>query len=360
MPCSRRRDHAQRQVEPRWARSGDLTFTPIHPMKSTPRRSRGRGGGRGGLSDVPAPGRHRVSRRRTPPRPSRRGVRGGVGQRSARSRGKKRGGWSFRPRRGDVEEVYRTRTATSSPPNAWSLCSAPFLRRSRSRRCLRSARRDSPASIGRRPSLCVGRRNARVPSFTPRNSRAHTRPTPKRSNRFLRTDYLVTKKTKNRSYLDARIQTPALKQLALPLRGGYIDVARRRCGRPPCTMDRRRRRVLCLGHIGGLQPQRRRRGRAQLRCREGDRRSHRKPRCPTSWTSRRPRSVACPSPRRPPAARGGRESADRLWPPSRTAWRWAANPAANRRRSSRSHRDAARARRELAGSVVGFTNPRTG
>ena len=35
------------------------------------------------------------------------------------------------------------RTATSSPPKAWSLCSAPFLRRSRSRRSLRSARRDA-------------------------------------------------------------------------------------------------------------------------------------------------------------------------------------------------------------------------
>jgi hypothetical protein len=174
-------------------RARDSSFTNRNlPLKRTLAARAGAGrGARGRGRDVPAPGRHRVSRRQTPLRPSRRGVRGGVGQRTARSRGKKRGGWSFRPRRGDVEEVSRTRTATSSPPNAWSLCSAPFLRRSRSRRCLRSARRDSPASIGRRPSLCVGRRNARVPSFT-RNSRAHTRHdrTPKRSprnaeNRFL-------------------------------------------------------------------------------------------------------------------------------------------------------------------------------
>ena len=58
-------------------------------------------------------------------------------------------------RRGDMGRGSRTRTATSSPPNAWSLCSAPFLRRSRSRRSLRSARRDAPASIGRRFSQCA-------------------------------------------------------------------------------------------------------------------------------------------------------------------------------------------------------------
>ena len=86
-------------------------------------------------------------------------------------------------RRGDMGRGSRPRTATSSPPNALSLCSAPFLRRSRSRRSLRSARRDSLASIGRRPSLCVGREiNARfrqspelasaLGSLDPRISRA--------------------------------------------------------------------------------------------------------------------------------------------------------------------------------------------
>ena len=77
----------------------------------------------------------------------------------------------------------------------------------------RSARRLSCAARGRaaacapraetrpRPSddaprsASGGETRACLPSLL--GTRAHTRPTPKRSNRFLRTDYLVTKKTKN-------------------------------------------------------------------------------------------------------------------------------------------------------------------
>ena len=99
--------------------------------------TRGRGRGRG--QGAPVRGRHPVARRRTPRRPASGGWGEGGSARSRRNVGRRETrGPSLR-----ASSARGRRTATSSPPKAWSLCSAPFLRRSRSRRSLRSARRDA-------------------------------------------------------------------------------------------------------------------------------------------------------------------------------------------------------------------------
>ena len=91
------------------------------------------------------------------------------------------------------------------------------------------------------PLLCVGLPSRAVPSFTPRNSRAHTTATPKRSkprnaeNRFFASYYLVTKK---QIIIFPENSNSRLKQLALHPRGLHsktrAGVVRRR---RPDTME---------------------------------------------------------------------------------------------------------------------------
>ena len=109
-------------------------------MREPGRGDAGAGAGAGaGRGRAPVRGRHPVARRRTPRRPASGGWGEGGSARSRRNVGRRETrGPSLR-----ASSARGRRTATSSPPKAWSLCSAPFLRRSRSRRSLRSARRDA-------------------------------------------------------------------------------------------------------------------------------------------------------------------------------------------------------------------------
>ena len=266
--------YARTRATGRYARSGRAPI--IHQSsiaEKNPRRARGAGRGRGGgvgtyqLRDVIV-------------------ARGGERLRDLRGEGRagwvseppglagKRGGWSFRPRRGDVERSY----GHAPPPRRTPVALlGAFLRRSRSRRCLRSARRDSPASIGRRPSL--GRRSARcLPS--PRNS-AHTRPT-KRSNLESGPHFSYKKK---KIIIFPRNSNSRLKQLALHPRGSSIKT-RAGVGAEGTPARWRRRRRPFGGHQELLQPQRRAGAPNPVPRRPA---ILSKPRCPTSWTSRRPR-----------------------------------------------------------------------
>ena len=124
----------------RWGRRAETRGGEgVREPRTGGRGGGGGGGGREGGHGAPVRGRHPVARRRTPRRPASGGWGEGGSARSRRNVGRRETrGPSLR-----ASSARGRRTATSSPPKAWSLCSAPFLRRSRSRRSLRSARRDA-------------------------------------------------------------------------------------------------------------------------------------------------------------------------------------------------------------------------
>ena len=149
---------SDRGREIRVARRARIIHQSSSIAEKKPRRARGGGaGGAGAGSGRTSSGTSSCLAAANASATFAEGNGGGAGQRTARSLAGKNGAGAFRRVSAEAtsEGDSRTRTATSSPPNAWSLCSAPFLRRSRSRRSLRSARRDAPASIGRRFSQCA-------------------------------------------------------------------------------------------------------------------------------------------------------------------------------------------------------------
>lgn len=185
----------RREIRARDARANHSPI--IHRGKEPSPRARGRGGGRGGgvgtyqLRDVI------VSR-------------GGERLRDLRGEGCGAGWVSEAPGLAGKNEVDGRFVHAEA---TWKRSSGHAPPRRPRRTPGRSARRLSCAARGRaaacapraetrpRPSddaprsASGGETRACLPSLL--GTRAHTRPTPKRSNRFLRTDYLVTKKTKN-------------------------------------------------------------------------------------------------------------------------------------------------------------------